>query len=209
MTGNDGRTAGLEQVRASYGARAREYIDLVGSLATAPDEDRALIAAWAAGLDGPVLDAGCGPGHWSAFLASLGLEVDGVDAAPAFVAHARQAYPAVRFREGDLRHLRLAPGSLGGVLAWFSLIHADPEEVPAVLARFAEALRPGGSLLLGFFSGPALAPFDHRVVTAWAWPPEQPAAAVRAAGLQVLQQEERPQPSGRIWASLVARKPMR
>ena len=36
-----------------------------------------------------VLDLGCGPGQWSAYLHSLGAEVVGVDLVEEFIAHAR------------------------------------------------------------------------------------------------------------------------
>ena len=202
-------TADLDAVRRAYDSRASVYIDAFGSADTASDGDRALLTAWASTVVGPVLDAGCGPGHWSGFLHALGLEVEGVDATAAFVEHAERTHPGILFRVGDLRRLDLPPGSLGGILAWFSLIHLDPAEVPEVLERFAAALRPGGTILLGFFSGDALRAFDHRVVTAWAWPTARMASALDRAGLEVLTMDEHPQPSGRVFADVVARRPLR
>lgn len=207
VTARDARTASLDEVSGSYTAWSAEYIERFATADKASTEDRALIRDWSGSLVGPVLDAGCGPGHWTAFLASAGLEVEGVDATPAFVAHARDAHPGRSFRLGDLRALGLAERSLGGVLAWFSLIHADPAEVPGVLRDLARALRPGGSLLLGFFAGPALQPFDHRVVTAWAWPLPWIGAAVEEAGLHVTAQAEYPAPNGRTLAHLIADRP--
>jgi SAM-dependent methyltransferase len=200
-------TPALSDVSAAYDAASSRYIERFASADLADVEDRDLISTWARAVSGPVLDAGCGPGHWSAHLRSLGLTVEGVDATPEFVAHARRAHPEIPFRVGDLRTTVLEPGSLGGVLAWFSLIHADPTEVPEVLASFARALAPGGSVLLGFFSGPRLHPFDHRVVTAWAWPTEELAAAVESVGLEVVRTQERVAQNGRINASLLARRP--
>ncbi|MDH2442629.1 class I SAM-dependent methyltransferase [Amnibacterium sp. CER49] len=199
-------TATLGTVRDSYGTWAPTYIELFGAADKASADDRAVIGGWAGTLRGAVLDAGCGPGHWSAFLAAAGLEVRGVDATPEFVAHARREHPDIPFRLGDLRHLRLPAGSLGGVLAWFSLIHTDPAEVPAVLRAFAQALEPDGGLLLGFFTGPALERFEHRVVTAWTWPMHCIADAVEEAGFDVLGTGSAPTPNGRIAAHLVARR---
>lgn len=201
------RTPALTAVRKSYGSFAQVYIERVGSTEVAPAEDREVIRAWADGLHGPVLDAGCGPGHWSGYLRRRGLEVEGVDATPEFLAHARSAEPGIPFRLGDLRTLEVEDRSLGGVLAWFSLIHTDPEEVPAVLRRFASALRPDASILLGFFSADELHLFDHRVVTAWAWPVDRMAEAVEAAGLVVRSRREWPTPNGRRNASIVASRP--
>lgn len=201
-------TDGLTAVQVAYDSWASRYIDAFGSVDDASSGDRALITGWGRTLTGPVLDAGCGPGHWTAFLRTLGLQTEGLDATPAFVAHARRTHPDIPFRLGDLRRLEQPPGSLGGVLAWFSLIHLDPAEVPDVLQRFSTALRPGGSVLVGFFSGATLRPFDHRVTTAWAWPTSRLAEALEQAGLEVLRGDEHPQPSGRVFAELVARRPV-
>jgi hypothetical protein len=49
--------------------------------------------------------------------------------------------------------LALADGSIAGLLGWYSLIHLPDEAIPAVLAQFRRALRPGGLLLLAFQVG--------------------------------------------------------
>ncbi|MFE5409331.1 hypothetical protein [Microbacterium sp. NPDC056569] len=48
-------------------------------------------------------------------------------------------------------------------------------------------LRPGGTLLVGFFLGEAVEPFDHAVITAYRWPPAAPADELRAAGYEVVE----------------------
>lgn len=197
----------IDVVQAAYGSWAAVYIERFGTADKASPEDRAVIAQWAGTVEGAVLDAGCGPGHWSAYLRDLGRRVEGIDATPSFVSHAARAYPDIPFRLGDLRTIDLAAGSLGGVLAWFSLIHLDPSEVPGVLQRFATALRPGGTILVGFFSGETLQPFDHRVTTAWAWPPALLGESMERAGLETVGWNEHRQPSGRVFAELEARKP--
>ncbi|MGW0595203.1 class I SAM-dependent methyltransferase, partial [Streptosporangium sp. NPDC002607] len=67
--------------------------------------DRAILGAFAevvnAGGDGQVADLGCGPGHITAYLDGLGLAVVGVDASPAMIELARQAYPGLRFDVGS------------------------------------------------------------------------------------------------------------
>ncbi len=192
----------------AYDRWADRYVEAFGSPHLADEEDRELIRAWAQGVDGRVLDAGCGPGHWSGFLHDLGLQVQGVDLTPSFIDHAARTRPDIPFRVGDLRRLDLPPASLGGVLAWFSLIHLEPEEAAGVLADLRAALRPGGTLLVGFFTGDDLRPFDHRVVRAWAWPVGAVREALRDAGLEVLDGHRRVQPNGRIVADLTARRPM-
>jgi SAM-dependent methyltransferase len=202
----DARTPDLAEVRSAYNSMAATYIDRFASADLATVADRSLIGAWADGLRGPILDAGCGPGHWSAFLHARGIEVEGVDASAEFVGHASRTHPHIAFRLGDLRDLGVADDSLGGVLAWYSLIHTDPHEVPGVLRAFARGLHPCGGLLLGFFAGDALQPFPHRVVTAWAWPVADLVRAVEDAGFDVMHTESLPAPNDRINAALVARR---
>lgn len=200
-------TVDLEQVVAAYGDKAARYVDLVEANLAEPGDDRALVERWSAHLPpGRVLDAGCGPGHWSALLHARGFEVEAFDATPAFVEHARRTYADVGYRLGDLRRLDVEPSSCVGVLAWFSTIHLAPREVPGVLAGFADALAPSGRLLLGYFTGPELTPFDHSVVQAWAWPRTFVTDALAAAGLEPVEQHEQPAPRGRVHASVIARK---
>ena len=57
--------------------------------------DRALLAAFVETVSGPVADLGCGPGHVTAHLHSLGCQAFGIDLSPEMVGVARRAYPAV------------------------------------------------------------------------------------------------------------------
>lgn len=191
---------------AAYAARAEEYTDLFGSMDAVHGDDRALVERWAAGLAGRVVDAGCGPGHWTDFLARQGLDAEGVDLAEPFLERARAAYPGVPFRRASLADLGVPDGSLGGVLAWYSLIHTPPAETGAVLAGLARAVAPGGGLLLGFCRGPRVEPFDHTVTTAWFWPVDELAARVERAGFDVVGTAERTDPGVRPHGAISARR---
>lgn len=121
----------------------------------------------------------------------LGLAVEGVDPVPEFIERARIAYPGQRFRVGRAEALEAASGSIGGVLAWYSLIHTRPDEIDAALSEFARVLRPGGGLLLGFFTGAAQEPFEHAIATAFYWPVELLTERVEAAGVTIQRSETR------------------
>ncbi|MBF4596070.1 class I SAM-dependent methyltransferase [Curtobacterium sp. VKM Ac-2889] len=197
-----------ERVTAAYGARADEYAALLGSMSAVHPDDRGLVDAWAAGRSGPLVDAGCGPGHWTAHLARQGHRVTGIDAVPQFVEHARRTHGAVDadldFRVGSLDALPLADGSVDGVLAWYSVIHHDPSQIGGALAEFCRVLAPGGGLLLGFFEGAAVEAFDHAVVTAYRWPVASLAALLDEAGFDVADVHTRTAPEHRPHGAISA-----
>jgi SAM-dependent methyltransferase len=147
----------LSTTRTAYNTVATSYAQLVRSELAAKPLDRAMLAAFAelvrATDAGPVADVGCGPGHVTAHLHSFGQTVFGIDLSPEMVAVARQEYPDLRFDEGSMTDLDLADGAVGGIVAWYSIIHTPPEQLPAVFAEFQRVLAPGGHLLLAFQAG--------------------------------------------------------
>lgn len=181
-------------VRAAYTSRADEYTAALGAVEAMDPVDVRTIADWAVGCRGLVVDAGCGPGHWTHLMGSLGVDVEGVDLVPAFVAQARARFPGTRYRVAGLDDLGLADGAAGGVLAWFSTIHHEPARLPAVLRELRRCLADDGTLLLGFFESDVRGPFDHTVTPAWSWPATDLAGVVGAAGFTVRETRTRPNP---------------
>lgn len=193
-----------ERIREGYSSRAVEYTELFGDIAQMDAIDRERIAQWAAGVDGRILDAGCGPGHWTAFLADRGHEAEGVDLVPEFIETATTRFPHVPYRVASVADADIEPASLGGVLAWYSLIHARPDELPSLLAGVRHALRDGGRLLVGFFDGVDGESFPHAVTTAHHWSIEGMTALLEDAGFSVLDSDARRQDGRRPHASVSA-----
>ncbi|GLY40984.1 methyltransferase [Amycolatopsis sp. NBRC 101858] len=172
---------------AAYDAVAVQYAEFVRGIWDGDPLDR---AAWAAFADyvrgrGPVADLGCGPGHLTAHLRSLGLDAFGVDVSPEMVSLARSSLPDLRFEVGSMAALDLPDESLAGILSWYSVIHAPPSEVPGYFAEFTRTLAPGGHVLLGCFEAGAgpVSEFDHKVTTAYRWPLGELAGIAAEAGL--------------------------
>lgn len=193
-------------VREAYAARAAEYTRLFGDIEAAAAQDRELLLAWAQDIDGQIVDVGCGPGQWTSYLHENGLDIRGVDPVPEFIDDARQRFPGVDYRIGHASHLLVADGSLGGVLAWYSLIHTDPDRIGVILAELARCIRPGGGLLIGFFAGAELAPFDHAVTTAYFWPVDLLASRIERAGFAVTDARTRTDPGTRPQGAILARR---
>ena len=192
-------------VRQAYSLLAGQYVEVCGALQHVHLDDLGLIERHLAQLPGPVLDLGCGPGHLTGFLHSVHADVTGIDPVPEFVDHARAAHPAARFELGSFEDLRRPPGSVAGALAWYSLIHHEPGRLDGVLAIVRRVLAPGGALVVGFFDGAEVEPFDHRVVTAYRWPADEMARRLARAGFTEVERLQRVAGERRPHAAIAAR----
>lgn len=194
----------FEETREAYERRSRDYIASFPTISATDQEDRDLIQAWAIARTGPILDVGCGPGHWAGWLHGQGLDIEGIDPVPTFIERARQNHPDVRFRVGRAEELGVDNSSLGGILAWYSLIHTDPDLLGDTFSEFARAVCPGGGLCVGFFAGPHLAPFEHPVSKAYFWPASRLADVIERAGFSVTSTTSRQDPGARTHAATIA-----
>lgn len=98
------------------------------------------------------LDAGCGSGKLSRWLASHDAFVSGIDGAPEMVRVAKEFAKAAgrssetQFQVANVAELPFADGSFDGVLCSSVLEYVDNPK--AVLAGFGRATKPGGMLLI-------------------------------------------------------------
>lgn len=95
---------------------------------------------------------------------------------------------------------------MGGILAWYSLIHTEPEQIGDILTEFARCLRPEGSLMVGFFEGVTREPFDHAVTRVYRWPVQELTNRVEAAGFTVTDTQTRTDPGSRPHGAIVAQR---
>lgn len=197
-----------QPVRDAYSSMAEQYIDLFDGDWQAHEDDTALIRRHLTGLPGPVLDLGCGPGHWTAYLHSLGAEVTGIDMVPEFIAHARATHPGPEYRLGSMTELETPDHSVSGILAWYSTIHLPPPKLDQMLAEFRRLLTSSGRLVVGFFdSDDDVAEFDHKVITAYRWPVDVFAEHLAQAGFTEVQRlrQRFPERPDRAYAAIAAR----
>jgi SAM-dependent methyltransferase len=151
-----------DETRATYDAVAETYAkEFFDELARKPF-DRNLLDAYAAACAGRrVLDVGCGPGHIAHYLRDRGVEASGLDLSPAMVQLARRLNPGMAFAVGDMRALDVPDGSLGGIVAFYSVIHVARREVQSVLAGFRRALAADGRLLISVHGGTGMIQRDE------------------------------------------------
>lgn len=182
----------VEQVRDAYACVADLYIGLFGTSQQVHADDLALIGRHLSIQPGNVLDLGCGPGHITGYLRSLGVDAMGIDMVPEFIAHAKAAHPTGKYQLGSMTCLDVENDSIAGILAWYSLIHIPPQDLDGVLAEFRRVMAPAGTLVVGFFEGDEVAAFDHKVVTAYRWPVDEFSERLTRAGFTEVERQHRP-----------------
>lgn len=145
------------QTRHAYDTVAADYARLLPDLSIEAPMDVAMIDDFAdrcaTASVGPVVDAGCGTGRVSAHLAARGLDVFGIDLSFRMVEEARRKYPHLRFDIGAIEDLHVPDAALGGLLAWYSLIHTAPDRLPAIVDEIARVLKPGAWFLTAYQAG--------------------------------------------------------
>src|SRR5262249_31601680 len=77
-------------------------------------------------------------------------QVIGIDLSAGMVETARRLCPGPEYRVGTMLALDLPDGCLGGAIAFYSIIHLTPDQLPAAFAELRRALSPEGAALLAF-----------------------------------------------------------
>ncbi|MFC0624591.1 class I SAM-dependent methyltransferase [Kribbella deserti] len=147
----------LARTRESYDLMAASYAEQFDSELKGLAVDRALLAAFAELVPaGPVLEVGSGPGHTTAHLHELGLDVSGIDLSPRMVEIARTSHPQLRFEIGSMTAIDVPDASLAGLVSWYGLMHIPPAELPGVFAEFRRVVKPGGQIAIAVVAGDEL-----------------------------------------------------
>ena len=140
----DGVEARTITTREGY-ARWAEFYDEPGNQLL--DLEQPVVREILDGLPvGVALDAACGTGRHTAYLAALGHKVIGVDTSPEMLGLAREKVPDGEFYEADLHDVPLGNDSVDLVVCAIALSHV-PDLAPA-FAEFVRVLRPNGHLVI-------------------------------------------------------------
>lgn len=110
-----------------------------------------------------VLDAGCGSGRDTKAFQEMGYQVEAFDASPAMVELARKhtglPVKVMTFAEVDWKE------EFDGIWCCASLLHVPAAELPGVMRRVADALKPGGVWYVSFKYGDGEREVDGRRFT--------------------------------------------
>ncbi len=142
--GNAPVTVNETDVREGYAAWSATY-DLPGNPLVSAEEPvvQAMIDSIAPGR---ALDAACGTGRHTKYLAERGFDTIGVDCSPEMLERARAKVPQARFELGDLTAIPFASGSFDLALCALALDHTDDLRTP--IAELARVVRPGGFVII-------------------------------------------------------------
>ena len=141
-----------------YSSAAKLYAEVLSDFSYEADLERELLSDFLSrvstvSLDGTLLDVGCGAGRAVPLVEGAGLVYEGCDPAQGMVSQAQKLYPGRNFMVAALPDLAYAEGQFDGVLAWYSLIHCNPDELTSALKEIKRVVKPGGSVLLAFQVG--------------------------------------------------------
>lgn len=110
-----------------------------------------------------VLDAGCGSGRDAKAFQEMGYLVEAFDASPAMVELAREhtglPVKVMSFADVDRKE------EFDGIWCCASLLHVPAVELPGVMRRLADALKPGGVWYVSFKYGDGEREVDGRRFT--------------------------------------------
>jgi ubiquinone/menaquinone biosynthesis C-methylase UbiE len=140
-------------VAAGYDRIAERYSEWTGTVLSGT-RARAVAVLRERLPDGAaVLDLGCATGIPVAKALAERFAVTGVDISARQIELARQRVPEATFVHGDMTAFVLADGSFDAVIATYALTHVPRDEYPALFARIAGWLRPGGLFVASLSAG--------------------------------------------------------
>ncbi len=202
-----------EHLRTSYDTVADAYEARFRDELAGKPRDRELLAELAAAATDPVVEIGCGPGQIGGFVREHGRRVYGLDLSPEMANLANRRLDGAL--AADMRLLPLPSERLGGLVAFYSIIHVRRSELAGTLAEFRRVLRPGGRVLFSAHEGQGEIVLDRFLdqavpFVATFFELDELVDATTAAGLTITRAEQResyPTESGTVRLYVEAFRP--
>lgn len=144
-----------EEIQAAYDKASSTYArEFIHELDHKP-KDRELLARFASlvGQNNGVLDIGCGPGHTTDHLSTLGLAATGIDLSPGMIEQASKHFPRTKFACDDLLALSWPNESVKGILAFYCIVHLTQQQLPTAFNEVYRVLQRDGVFLVSFHIG--------------------------------------------------------
>jgi SAM-dependent methyltransferase len=134
-----------------------------------------------------LLEIGAGTGQDSRYFAEAGIDVTATDQSPEMVARCQAK--GLTARVMDFSEPVFTPGSFDAVYAMNCLLHVPNAELPSVLGKIRDLLRPGGLFFMGVYGGTgeegALAGDDHVPPRFFSWRTDEQIQALARESFEI------------------------
>ncbi len=94
-----------------------------------------------------ILDLGCGTGRVTSYYFDKGFDVTGVDLSPKMLEIAKNKYPKIDFRLGDIRKINFND-TFDGISLAYSLFHLEKKDVSKIIEKITSLLKTSGIIFL-------------------------------------------------------------
>jgi len=142
----------LNKVENLYDTVAKEYAEEFSGEHEKKPKDQEILHRFSQEIGDrrPVWDFGCGPGQTTKYLKNLGIEISGLDLSKKILEQARTIHPGINFRKGNILELEFVDDSIGGVVAFYAIVHFTEEQVEIAFRETFRVLQPGGLFLFTY-----------------------------------------------------------
>lgn len=143
-----------EKTAIGYNAIAQEYAARLSRELDGKPFDREFLITFEHNTrPGTILDLGCGPGHIARYISELGRSTMGIDLSPGMVAVAKELNPGLDFMAGDMCAIPSPDSHFSGIVAFYSIIHLEPNELLLAAQEMYRVLVKNGTVALAFHGG--------------------------------------------------------
>jgi ubiquinone/menaquinone biosynthesis C-methylase UbiE len=145
-----------QEVQKCYDLAAEAYAKILYHELDGKPFDRDILDRFARIVDAtlPVYDMGCGSGHIGNYLYSHHkIQVIGLDFSLKSIETAQRLAPQLEFVKGDMLNLQIADSSIGGIVAFYAIVHFTLKETEKAIDEFLRVLVQGGIALFSFHVG--------------------------------------------------------
>ena len=145
----------LNKIEKTYDTVAKEYSKTFSGEHAKKPKDQEILHRFSQEIRNrrPVWDFGCGPGQTTKYLKDLGIEISGLDLSEKILEQARIIHPEIHFRKGNILELEFDDDSIGGIVAFYAIVHFTEEQVEVAFREAFRVLQPGGLLLFTYHIG--------------------------------------------------------
>jgi ubiquinone/menaquinone biosynthesis C-methylase UbiE len=145
----------LNKIENLYDSVAKEYAETFSGEHEKKPKDQEILKRFSIEIGDrrPVWDFGCGPGETAKYLKKLGIEISGLDLSEKILKQARTIHPEINFKKGNILELEFDDDSIGGVVAFYAIVHFTEKQVEIAFREVFRVLQQDGLFLLTYHIG--------------------------------------------------------